>query len=101
MATLTIKYNKLGEPKRAKYRIVVFGNLDPITWTKESCYALVTSLMELRLLTAIAVSKKCTLKNSDVKQAFCQVVLPENEKYVLRPPPRCPLSPPNTLWLLK
>jgi len=101
MAISTIKYNELGEPKRAKYRIVVLGNLDPNTWTKESCYAPVMSLMELRLITAIAVSKNCTLKNGDVKQAFCQAVLPENEKYVLRPPPGCPLTPPNTLWLLK
>ena len=101
MAISTIKYNETGEPKRAKYRIVVLGNLDPNTWTKESCYAPVMSLMELRLLTAIAVSKNCALKNGDVKQAFCQAVLPPTEKYVLQPPPGCPLTPPNTLWLLQ
>ena len=29
MAISTIKYNKHGKPKRAKYRIVALGNLDP------------------------------------------------------------------------
>ena len=34
-------------------------------------------------------------------QAFCQVVLSKDERYVLHAPPGCPLTPPNTLWLLK
>ena len=101
MAISCIKFDELGRPKRAKYRIVALGNLDPYQWSKQDCYAPVLSLMELRLLTALAVKFKRTLKNGDVKQAFCQAVLPPDENYVLKPPPGCPLTPPNTYWLLK
>ena len=36
-----------------------------------------------------------------MKQAFVQAFLPPNEKYVMRPPPGCPYTPPNHYWLLK
>jgi hypothetical protein len=36
-----------------------------------------------------------------LKQAFVQAVPPENEQYVLRPPPGCPYTPPDMYWLLK
>ena len=58
-------------------------------------------MLELRLLTSLAVHHKRTLKNGDIKQAFVQAVLPDDEKYVLRPPPGCPNTPKNTYWLLK
>ena len=32
---------------------------------------------------------------------FVQAVLPDHEKYALKPPPGCPRTPPNTYWLLK
>ena len=35
MAISTIKKDADGLPIRAKYRIVVLGNLDPHTWTKQ------------------------------------------------------------------
>ncbi len=35
MAIATIKYDALNKPKRAKYRIVVLGNHDYHTWSKE------------------------------------------------------------------
>jgi len=101
MAISTIKHDEFGVPKRAKYRIVALGNLDQNEWSKSQCYAPVMSLVELRLLTALAVKNNCTLKSGDVKQAFCQAILPPNEKYVLRPPPGCPISKPDELWLLK
>ena len=101
MAVSTIKYDKDGRPKRAKYRIVALGNLDPNNWTKSDCYAPVMSLVELRFLTALAVKNKRTLKNGDVKQAFVQARLPLKEQYLLRPPAGCPKTPPKTYWLLK
>jgi len=101
MAILTVKNNKLGELKRAKYQIVALGNLDPNEWTKAACFAPIMSQKELRLLTAIAVKRKCILKNGDVKQAFVQALLPPSEIYVLKPPPGCPLTPKNTYWLFK
>jgi hypothetical protein len=36
MALATIKYDNNNRPKRAKYRIVVLGNLDYHNWTKSS-----------------------------------------------------------------
>ena len=101
MAVSTIKYDEHGQPKRAKYRIVALGNLENYNWEKSDTYAPVLSLMELRLLTALAVRNRRTLKSGDVKQAFCQASLPPDEKYVLRPPPGCPFTPPNSYWLLK
>jgi hypothetical protein len=40
------------------------------------------------------------LKNCDVKQAFIQSKLPEDEEYFLRPPPGCPRSKPGQYWRL-
>ena len=101
MAISTIKYDENGNPKRCKWRIVVLGNLDPYEWTNNDCYAPVLSMLEIRLLTALAIHHKRTLKNGDIKQTFVQATLPDNEKYVLRPPPGCPNTPANMYWLLK
>ena len=62
MAVSTIKFDKDGLPKQAKYQIVALGNLDPNTWTKSDVYAPVVSLLKLRFITALAVRNKCTLK---------------------------------------
>jgi hypothetical protein len=101
MAISTIKYDGAGNPVRAKYRIVALGNLDPHQWTKSDCFAPVLSQLELRFLTALAVRKKCIPKTGDVTQAFCQSCLPSDEHYICRPPPGCPVTPPNTYWRLK
>ena len=58
MAIATIKYDAFNKPKRAKYRIVVLGNHDYHTWSKESTAVPVMSQLELRLLTALAVSHR-------------------------------------------
>jgi hypothetical protein len=86
MAIATIKYDENNRPKCAKYRIVVLGNLDYHAWSNELTAAPVLSQLELRLLTAIAVHNKQSLKNCDVKQAFVQSTLPEDEVYFLKPP---------------
>jgi dUTPase len=101
MAISTIKYDGDGKPNRAKYRIVALGNLDPHTWTKSDCFAPVLSQLELRFLTALAVRKRCIPKTGDVTQAFCQSSLPPDEHYICRPPPGCPITPPNSYWRLK
>jgi hypothetical protein len=101
MAISIIKHDGEGNPVRAKYRIVALGNLDPHNWSKNNCFAPVLSQMELRFLTALAAKNKCIPKTGDITQAFCQSYLPEGEDYVCRPPPGCPLTPPNTYWKLK
>ena len=101
MAVSTIKFDKDGLPVHAKYRIVALGNFETTAWSKTNMYAPVMALLELCLLTDLAVCHKCVLKNGDVKQAFVQAMLPPDEQYILKPPPGCPKSPPNLYWLLK
>jgi hypothetical protein len=47
MAIATIKYDEHNRPKRAKYCLVVLGNLDYHTWSKEDTAAPVLSQLEL------------------------------------------------------
>jgi Reverse transcriptase (RNA-dependent DNA polymerase). len=101
MAISRIKRDAQGNPVRAKYRIVVLGNLDPHTWTKSDCFAPVLSALELRLLLAIATQHKVLPKQCDAVQAFCQTTLPPTETYVCTPPKGCPITPPKTYLLLK
>eukprot|EP00957_Ditylum_brightwellii_P109227 8331803-Ditylum_brightwellii.AAC.1 len=101
MAIATLKYDEDGNPKRAKYRIVALGNLDPYSWTKDDCYAPMMSHLELRLIVSNAVNDRRKLKIMDIKQAFCQSDLPKNERYIMKPPSGCPLTPANTYMLLK
>jgi hypothetical protein len=100
MAIVTIKYDEYNRPKRAKYRLVVLGNSDYHTWSKEDTAAPVLSQLELRLLTLLAVHNRRVLKNCDVKQAFIQSSLPSDEEYTLHPPPGCPRSQPGQYWRL-
>jgi len=100
MAIATIKYDSNNLPKRAKYRLVVLGNMDYHTWSKEETSAPVLSQLELRLLTSLAVYNRRVLKNCDVKQAFIQSHLPSGEEYFLRPPAGCPRSKPGQYWRL-
>jgi len=48
----------------------------------------------------LAIYHRRVLKNCDVKQAFIQSKLPEDEEYFLRPPPGCPRSKPGQYWRL-
>jgi len=66
MAIATIKYDEFNRPKRAKYRIVVLGNLDYHSWSKESTKAPVMSQLELRILTSLAVIHKRVLKSCPI-----------------------------------
>jgi hypothetical protein len=50
------------------------------------------SQLELCILTSLAVYHKRVLKNCDIKQAFVQSSLPEDEVYFLKPPHGCPHS---------
>jgi hypothetical protein len=100
MAIATIKYDSNNCLKHAKYWNVVLGNHDYHTWSKASTAAPVMSQLELHLLTALAISNKRVLKNCDVKQAFVQSSLPDNELYFVKPSKGCPCSTPGTYWRL-
>lgn len=49
MAISKVKKDEDGNPTRAKYCIVVLGNLDPYQWTNSDCFAPVLSALELQL----------------------------------------------------
>lgn len=90
-----------GNPDCAKYHIVVLGNLDPHDWSNRDCFAPVLSSFDLRLQIAIAVQNCIIPKTGDVSQAFAQSVLPESEKYVIKLPKGCPITPSKIYLLLK
>ena len=100
MCVLTIKY-KDGYPDRVKSRIVVLGNQQSTTFIPSDTYAPVISQNQFRCLLSIAVQNKRKLKQGDVKNAFCNGILPTNEIVVITPPKGCPLSQPNSLWRLR
>jgi len=101
MCVFTVKKDSSGRPLRAKSCIVVLSNKDPTEWTKADCFAPVVSLPVVRMLTALAVQQKRTLKQADCKLAFIQATLPPEEITVVKPPAGCPLSGPGTYWRLK
>ena len=101
MTISKIKTDEDGHPDRAKYRIVALGNLDPHNWSNSDCFAPVISPFELQLLVAISTQMKVIPKSGDVSQAFVPSVLPEDEKYVIKPPHGCPITPSKTYLLLK
>ena len=91
MCVQTIKKDSNGKPVRAKSRIVVLGNKDPVPWSKSDCYAPVVPQHIVRLLASLAVRNKTTLKQGDCKNAFCHPILPEEEITVVKPPAGCPI----------
>ena len=97
---LTVKTDSMGNPDRAKSRICVMGNFETRQWTPGERYAPVIPAPIVRLLTSLAIRHGTTLKQGDCKNAFTQADLPEDEAYVLTPPPGCPFSPPGTYWRL-
>ena len=87
-----IKKDEDGSPGRAKYRIVVLGNLDPHDWSKSKCFAPVMSQMELNLMISLACQLKTEPKQGDFIQAFYQSILPAHEQYICKPPLGCPVT---------
>lgn len=98
MCVLTIKFDGHGNPERAKSRTVVLGNLEQTEYSKGDCYAPVASHYAVRLILCLAILSNRLLKQGDCKNAFVQSEL--DELVVVRPPPGCPYSDPNTFWLL-
>ena len=99
--------DKNGKPARAKYLIVVLGNLDPHDWSKSECFVPVISEIELNLMMSLACQLKIEPKKGDFLQAFRQSTLPTHKQYICKPPLGCPVTPPiylspaskNIVWL--
>ncbi len=91
MCTFTIKHT-YGVPIHVKSHIVVLGNFELQPWTKNDCFSPVVSIPMVRLLTALAVHKKYTIKHGDCKFAFIQAALPEGELTIVKPHVGCPFG---------
>ena len=96
MNIFTVKPDELGNPYRAKSRIVVLGNLEERVWTNSDRYAPVLQSTSCRLLLSLAVELGRVAKQGDCKNVFCQPELPEEEVVICQPPKGCPLSKPGT-----
>merc|ERR1712197_61740 len=55
----------------------------------------------LRLLTSLSVGDRCTLKQGDCKNAFCNAELPDDKRMVVRPPVGDPAYHKDEFWLLR
>jgi hypothetical protein len=55
----------------------------------------------LRLLVSMAVEHRCTLKQGDCKNAFCQGILPTDDVTIVKPPIGNPDAKKDKYWLLK
>lgn len=83
MCILTIKY-KDGYAHQAKFRIVVLGNRAQRQWSKSDRYSPALTQVQLRSLVALAIEHKCVLKQGDVKNVFCNGILPSDEMVIVR-----------------
>ncbi len=95
MTVLTIKKDKNLLPLRAKSCIVVLGNHKDRVWSKLDHFVPVLCSDSLRFLVSLAVERRCTLKHDDVKNAFCNGVLPPEEVTIVRPLLSDPSTKPN------
>ncbi len=82
MCVLTIKYEN-GYPDCAKCRIVVLGNQQDQTYSKNEKYAPVITQNQFRYLLSLAIKNKRFLCQGDVKNAFCDGHLPQDEVVVI------------------
>jgi hypothetical protein len=101
MNVQTIKKDEVGDPYRAKSRIVALGNFEDRVWEKSKKYAPVLRDASSRAMTSMAVEMGIREKQGDCKNTFVQSYLPKDETIICRPPRGCPLSKAGDLWLLR
>ena len=101
MCVLTIKKDENLLPLCAKSCIIVLGNHEDQIWTKSKNFAPVLRPDSLRFLTSLAVNHQRTLKQGDVKNAFCNSDLPPDKVTIVRPPIGGPVARNNEYWLLR
>ena len=87
-------------PLCAKSWIVVLGNHEDWVWSKFDRFAPVLCSDSLIILVSLAVERRRTLKKGNVKNMFCNGVLPPEEVTIVHPLLGGPSSKPNKFWLL-
>ena len=101
MTISTIKYDKHGNLKRVKWRILDLGNIDPHEWTNTEVYDPVMSIFELTNIISLAMHHNRPIQCGDVKQGFVKATLHENEQNVFIPIASFPNSKAFTYCLIK
>jgi len=100
MNIFNVKPNKKGNLHHAKSCVVILGNLEQQTWTKEDKYAPILSQVGNRLLISEVISRGQIVKQGDCKNVFCQPELPENEIVIVTQLKGYPFTKPGTYWKL-
>jgi hypothetical protein len=100
MVVQRIKHDEIGNPVRAKTRVVALGNYETTPWKKSETHAPVLQKSSSRLLTSLTVEKGRIKKQGDCKNIFLHALLPPEEIVIVEPPAGCPFSKPSDLWLL-
>ena len=90
---MCVKPDESRNSKRAKSRIVIFGNQELCSWSKSDCYTPVMKQQDLRFSVSNAVANKRMLKQDDCKNAFCHSSLLEDEAYIVTQQVDCPHTP--------
>jgi hypothetical protein len=101
MCILTIKLDEMLNPFRAKSQIVVLGNHEDCVWSKLNKYAPVLCPDTMRLILSMAIKHRCSLKQDDCKNAFCQGILPPDQIIIVKPPIGDPEATKDEYWILK
>jgi hypothetical protein len=87
MCVLVTRKDEHGNPVCAKSRFFVLGNKFPRQWSKGDFFSQVATHSAVRLLVSLAIEHNKFAKQGDCKNAFCNLVLPEDEVVIVRPPP--------------
>ena len=67
----TVKYNKNGQLKHTKWKIVLLGNLDSYERVSNACFVSAISIVELGFTVSLTVKLRCVLRSGDIKHNFC------------------------------
>ena len=100
---LKIKLNADGTIDKFKARCVVAGYRQQagLDYDPNGCYSPMTEASTIRLLLSLANSLDLEIDHLDIKTAFLNGVLPEQERFWCSPPPGAPeefLPPPGHAW---
>ena len=86
MCALVVKNDKDRKPLHAKSITFVLGNFEDRIYQKSQRYNPVLKYISLCLITSKAVGDKIIIQQGDLKNAFCNENIPDDEVTVIRPP---------------
>ncbi len=79
MCILTLQKDKMLKQIQVKVCIVVFWQSQRLRMDKSKKFTPVLHLDTMRLITSMVVEKRCSLKQGNCNNAFCQGILPDDK----------------------